>query len=81
MLPKHYYGKYEEETHGDLSWISERIGMLPISMQSEVTDRYSHIYFKLKEEGAIGFRRRANLWLLRTTEKNKATHTNDGTFF
>lgn len=81
MLPKNYYGKGEGETHGDASWILERIGMLPIAMQGDVTDRYSHIFFKMKEEGDRGFRRRANLWLLRTTEKNKATHTNDGTYF
>ena len=81
MLPRYYYGKDEDETHGDASFISERIGLLPISMQSEVIDRYSHIYFKLKEEGNKDFARTAQLWLLRTTEKNKANHIEDGSYF
>ncbi|MCP4051792.1 MAG: hypothetical protein GY739_01800 [Mesoflavibacter sp.] len=72
---KHYYGKEEGETHGDLSFCLERIGMVPISMQAEIAERYSYIYLKLKTEGERGFRRRANLWLLRTSEKNKCKNT------
>ncbi len=72
---KHYYGKNESESFGDKSWILERIGMVPISMQAEIAERYSYIYLKLKTEGERGFRRRANLWLLRTSEKNKCKNT------
>ncbi len=75
MMPKHYYGKKEGETHGDGSWILERIGLIPIAMQQEVSERYSYIFLKLKEDGERAYRRRANLWLLRTTEKNKCVNT------
>ncbi|MCP4320252.1 MAG: hypothetical protein GY787_00010, partial [Alteromonadales bacterium] len=51
---KHYYGKEEEQTHGDLSFCLERIGMVPISMQVEIAERYSYIYLKLKTEGERG---------------------------
>ncbi len=72
---KHYYGKEEEQTHGDYRWLLERIGMVPISLQAEIAERYSYIYLKLKTEGERDFRRRANLWALRTTEKNKCKNT------
>ena len=81
MLPKHFYGKAEGETHGDLAFILERVGLLPIAMQQEITERYSYVYLKLKEEGERGSRRRANLWLLRTTEKHKCVTTQDGSYF
>tara|TARA_R100000951_G_scaffold91472_1_gene79832 strand:- start:3342 stop:3581 length:240 start_codon:yes stop_codon:yes gene_type:complete len=79
MPIKHYYGKSEDETHGDLSWINSRIGLLPIAIQREVEERYDYIFLKLKNDGEKRYRQRANLWLLRTTEKNKAV--NDGGYF
>ncbi len=72
---KYYYGKEDGETHGDLNWIRERIGLTPICMQSEIAERYSYIYFKLQSEGEKGHRRRANIWLRKTTEKNKCQNT------
>lgn len=75
MLPRHYYGKKEGETHGDASWILERIGLIPIAMQQEVAERYSYIFLKLKEDGERRYRFRANTWLRLTTEKNKCADT------
>lgn len=69
MLPKNYYGAKQDETHGDGQWVSERIGLVPIAMQEEISDKYNYIYLKLTGDAKQRFR--ANSWLRLTTEKYK----------
>lgn len=77
---KHYYG-CSGESHGDKCWIVQRIGLVPIRMQKELTDRYNDIYKTLGVTDEKNQRRRSNLWLLRTTEKHKCKQSDDGEYF
>lgn len=80
-MPKHYYGCQSSQAHGDGSWISEQVGLLPISMQSEVAERYSYIYSKLINDGEKRYRFRANCWLRLTVDKYKIVQVDDGSYF
>lgn len=74
MLPKHHYNFEDSAVFNDSDWISEQIDQLPISMQKEVSQRYSDIYLKLTNEEDNKTRFRANSWLRKTVDKNKVTY-------
>ena len=73
MLPKHHYSEKDSAVYNDSDWISSQIDMLPISMQKEVSERYSDIYLKLAIEEDKKSRFRANTWLRKTVDKYKVT--------
>ena len=71
MLPKHHYSIEDSSIFNDSDWISEQIDKLPISMQKEVTNKYSDIYLKLTNEQDKKARFRSNSWLRKTVDKYK----------
>ena len=74
MLPKHHYSAKDSATFNDSEWIGGQIDMLPISMQKQVTNKYSDIYLKLTTDEDRKARFRANSWLRKTVDKNKVTN-------
>ena len=75
MLPKHHYSAKDSTVFNDSEWIGCQIDQLPISMQKEVTLRYSDIYLKLTIDKDKKARFRVNGWLRKTVNKNKVTNT------
>lgn len=73
MLPKHHYSALDSTVYNDSDWISSHIDMLPISMQRDVSERYSDIYLKLTNEEDKKARFRANSWLRKVVDKYKVT--------
>jgi hypothetical protein len=75
MLPRHHYDKSDNQGFNDSEWISGQIDKLPISKQKDTAQRYSDIYLKLTTEKDKKARFKANGWLRKTVDKNKAIDT------
>lgn len=79
MLPKHHFDDKCSEVYNDTDWIAAQLDRLPISMQKQVSDKYSDIYLKLTIEKDKKARSRANTWLRRTADKHEVKNK-DGYF-
>ena len=70
-LHQYYNGGIHGPKYGDLEWINEQVGLVPVMQQKALRTRYGEIYTELAQTDPNNARFRANSWLRKVVKKNR----------